>query len=116
MSKPNGRRVRISQYRQQVAEAVLPPDGTVAVELDDEGQDVITFRVPLNLDEDDEYLAAIRATKTPKDISVLVLGEEQRARYLAAGGTDDEFATLFAQETSAAKERMRDFRYTPSGR
>lgn len=116
MSKPNGRRIRISQYRQQVAEAVLPPDGMITIDLDDEGTEQVSFRVPVNLDDDDEFVLSVRAAKTPEDITRLVLGDEQRDRYIAAGGDDQEFSILFASETAGARERMRDFRYRPSGR
>lgn len=114
MSKPNKRRVRLSEFRAQLAEAVLPADGMVTVELDDEGENTISFQVPLNLDAEDEYAAAIQASDGPDDLMRVVLGDEQGAAWLAAGGTSTDFAVLFGEESQSAAERMRDFRYRPS--
>lgn len=110
MSKPNKRRVRMSQFQEQVAEAVLPPDGTVEVEIADDV--TVKVRIPLHInDENDEYVKALKETKTSEDIALVALGEEQFEQWKEAGYTADDFATLFTAEGQAAKERLRDFRY-----
>lgn len=111
MSKPNRRRVRMSQFSAQVAEAVLPPDGVVEVELDE--QTTVSIRLPLNMDADDEYVQAIRAAEGADDLARVVLGDEQLEVWKASGRTADEFAVLFGSESRAAQERLRDFRYRP---
>ncbi len=114
MSKPNGRRVKLAQFKQQLAEAVLPPDGKVVVEIDDAGS-TIEFVVPLHMDPDDEYVKEIQATDDEDALAKVVLGD-QLDRWLATGSTAKDFALLFAEEARAAAERMTDFRYRPSGK
>lgn len=113
MGKPNGRRVRLEQFRQQLEEAVLPPDGVVKVDLPGGGQ--VQFRVPLNAEPGDEYVAAIQATQDEDDLLTVVLGQDGADRWLSSGATASEFAVLFAVESRGASERLRDFRYRPSG-
>jgi hypothetical protein len=107
----------MAQFKEQVAEAVLPPDGMVTVELDDEGASVVQFKVPVRLDGTaDDITDQIKACETAKDMSLLLLGAEQRERWVEAGYSDEDFAILLASESRGVQERMRDFRYRPSGR
>lgn len=114
MSKPNGRVVRMQQFRQQIEQAVLPPDGKVKVELADGGS--VEFVVPIYLDGDDEYVQALQAAEKAEDAILAVLGEEQTQRWYDAGYTAAEFGLLFASEGRAAHERLQGFRYRPSGK
>lgn len=114
MSKPNKRRVKLTEFRAQLAEAVLPPDGVVTVDLDDDTS--ISFRIPLQLDDDDPYLAAIKAASGADEMLHVLLSEEDAAIWTNAGNTADELMVLFGAESQGAQERMRDFRYRPSGR
>ena len=117
MSKPNGRRVRMAEFKAQVAEAVLPPDGMVDVEIGEGVDQVVRFRVPIKFDgTSDDYVDQIRACETSEQMAEVVLGDEQLAAWTAAGFTAEDFALLLAEETNAAQERMRDFRYRKSGR
>ena len=110
MSKPNKRRVRMIQFQEQIAEAVLPPDGTVVIELDDDRS--VSIRIPLHAgNEDDEYVNALKAAKTSEDLAHVVLGEEQWQTWQEAGYTADDLSAVFTAEGQAAKERLRDFRY-----
>lgn len=110
MTKPNKRRVRMSQFQEQIAEAVLPPDGTVPIELDDER--TVTIRIPLHAGNgDDEYVNALKGAKTSEDLALIVLGEEQWQTWQEAGYSADDLSAVFTAEGQAAKDRLRDFRY-----
>ena len=109
MSKPNGRRVRMSQFQSQIAEAVLPPDGTVVIELDDDTS--VTIRIPLTTSPDDEYVESIKGATTNEEMALIVLGPEQWETWKNAGLDAEALAQVFTTEGAAARERLRDFRY-----
>ncbi|MFJ2518651.1 hypothetical protein ACIOWF_06735 [Cellulosimicrobium cellulans] len=119
MGKPNRRRVRMAQFKQQVAEHVLPEDQLVPVDVE-VGDDVRTvwIKVGLNLTADDDFTEQVKEAKDADALALVVLGghpehdaEEQLATWKAAGYTVDDLAMLFGTESRAAQERLGNFRY-----
>ena len=109
MSKPNGRRVRMAQFQSQIAEAVLPPDGTVIIEIDDDTS--VSIRIPITASPDDEYVTQIKGAQSNEEMALIVLGPEQWETWKNAGLDAEALAQVFTTESSAARERLRDFRY-----
>lgn len=117
MSK-NRRRIRADKFKQQVAENVIGPDGLIEVEINAAG-DYVALRLPVMLTEDDDYHDRIRsAGKDGTQIALVVLGyhpdrdaQDQLDAWLTAGNTVEDLAVIFAAETTAARERLGNFRY-----
>lgn len=119
MGKPNRRRVRMTQFKQQVAEHVLPEDQLIPVDVEI-GDDVQTvwIKVGLALTADDDFAERVKAAKTTEELALVILGghpehdaDEQLATWKAAGYTVDDLAMLFGTESRAAQERLGNFRY-----
>lgn len=118
MSKKHTRKVRLSQFRDQVAEAVLPPDGHIEVEVADGV--TLSIRIPISINDSDDdelgsYLASIRAAETDHELAKILLSEQDLEIWHEHGGTDTELAAIFASETQGARERLGKFRYNQSG-
>ncbi|MGM7422789.1 hypothetical protein [Cellulosimicrobium sp. CpK407] len=119
MGKPNRRRVRMSQFKQQVAEHVLPEDQLVPVDVEVDGEDrTVWIKVGLALTGDDDFGEQVKAAKNADELALVVLGghpehdaEEQLATWKAAGYSTDDLAMLFGTESRAAQERLGNFRY-----
>lgn len=116
MSKPNKRRVRMDQFLAQVTEQVLPTDALIPIDVAHD--ETVWIKVPLSAVEGDEYMDAVRAAKGDEELALVVLGEhpdhtaeEQWETWQAAGYTAEQLAMVFATETSAARERLGNFRY-----
>lgn len=119
MGKPNRRRVRMQQFKQQVAEHVLPEDQLIPVDVEVDGEDrTVWLKVGLALTADDDFGEQVKAAKDADELALVVLGghpehdaEEQLATWKAAGYTVDDLAMLFGTESRAAQERLGNFRY-----
>lgn len=119
MGKPNRRRVRMAQFKQQVAEQVLPADQLIPVDVEVDGEEkTVWVKIAIAVGGDDDFAEAIKETKTAEDLALVVLGgydgataEEQYETWRAAGYTADDLAQLFGVESRAAQERLGNFRY-----
>lgn len=118
MSKPNKRRIKMADFKAQVAEQVISPNGLIEVDLDDHGS--IFLRVPLlptDTDEDD-FVQRMSSAVGTRDLALVALGEydgtdagEQWDKWEAAGYGEADFMILLRTETEAARERLGKFRY-----
>lgn len=119
MAKKTARRtVRLQQFREQVTEAVLPPDGRVEIEVADGVS--VSIRIPLTISQepDDElrdYLDKIKAAENEHDLAEVILTSDDLKKWRDAGATDAELAHVFSAETQGARERLGKFRYNRSG-
>ncbi|MGW7473657.1 hypothetical protein ACWGIT_18940 [Streptomyces cyaneofuscatus] len=89
MSKPNRKRYRLSEVKDQFREAV----GGDAVEFETDKGDVLTFPHPLFAD--DNWSTAVDDADTSKDKAIAILGPEQYETYQAAGHADGDIGLLF---------------------
>ncbi|MGW1437217.1 hypothetical protein ACWD7M_18440 [Streptomyces griseus] len=89
MSKPNKKRYKLSEVKQQFAEAV----GGDNVEFETDTGDVLTFPHPLFADDD--WTAAVDDANTSKGKALAILGPEQYETYRAAGHADGDIGLLF---------------------
>ncbi|MFE9937393.1 hypothetical protein [Streptomyces hirsutus] len=88
MSKPNRKRYRLSEVKQQFTEAV----GGDQVEFETDNDDLLTFPHPLFTD--DEWDKKVDAAENAHDKALAILGEEQYEKYRAAGHADGEIGLL----------------------
>ncbi|MGW0642384.1 hypothetical protein [Streptomyces badius] len=88
MSKPNRKRYRLSEVKQQFTDAV----GGETVEFETDAGDVLTFPHPLFTDE--EWDQKVDNAETAHDKAVAILGDEQYEKYKAAGHGDGDIALL----------------------
>lgn len=116
MSKPNQRRVRMEQFKQQITEQVLPEDGMVPIDLDD--TTTVYIKVPVALAEGDDFLERMQAASSEEDVAIVILSgydgataEQQWETWQAAGYTGSDLIKLFTAERAAAEDRFRAFRY-----
>lgn len=121
MSRKNTRRkVRMDQFKRQVAEEVIGPDSLVDIEIG-KGE-IVRIKVPVGLDEHDDYQEKIQEAMKEEEygeaVALVVLGqdpdrsaEDQWAAYQAAGYDSGDLALVFQSETIAASERLKAFRY-----
>ena len=116
MAKQPRRVVRMDQFKEQIAEAVLPPNHLLEVEAAP-GKSV-WIKIPLNLDEDDDYPARIQAAANGKDLALVLLSghpdltaQEQWDTWTSAGFNENDLAVVFGTENRAAQERLGNFRY-----
>jgi hypothetical protein len=119
--KKNPRRnVRMDQFKRQIAEEVIGPDGLVDVEIG-KGE-FVRIKLPVALDESDDYQERLQQASKEEEygeaLSLEVLGhdpdrsaEEQWAAWQAAGFDAGDLALVFQAETVAANERLKAFRY-----
>lgn len=115
MSKPNKRRVRMDQFKAQLAEQVLPENRLVEVDLGNGS--VVHMKLPIMLDEGDDFMERLAAAPDGEAVALVVLSgslvpaEEQWAAWQAAGYDSTDLSEVFQAETSAARERWDAFRY-----
>ncbi|MFD6032445.1 hypothetical protein ACX12M_17130 [Cellulosimicrobium cellulans] len=121
MAKTKQRRapVRMDKFKRQFSEEVIGEGSLVPVEIGD--GDVVKIKLPLLLDEDDDYQDRLQqATQSDEEdaVPLVVLGanpdrdaEEQWAAWQAAGYTSKDLAAIYQAELLAAQDRLRDFRY-----
>ncbi|MEV6124845.1 hypothetical protein AB0M23_30795 [Streptomyces sp. NPDC052077] len=88
MSKPNRKRYRLSEVKQQMTDAV----GGAEVEFETDAGDLLTFPHPLFTD--DEWDEKVDRAETAREKAVAILGEEQYEKYHAAGHADGDIALL----------------------
>ncbi|MFD7319226.1 hypothetical protein [Streptomyces sp. NPDC059883] len=88
MSKPNKKRYILEQVHEQYAEAV----GGELVEFEARGE---TYSFPHPLFAEEEWADSVDAAESAKDKARAMLGDEQYAKYKAAGGSDNDIALLF---------------------
>ncbi|WP_263170687.1 hypothetical protein [Streptomyces sp. SCSIO ZS0520] len=89
MSKPNRRRYRMAEVRQQFADAVGGED----IEVELSNGEVLTFPHPLFAD--DEWSTTVDEAESNRDKAHAILGDEQYEKFVAAGHQDADVALLF---------------------
>ena len=115
MSKPNKRRVKMDQFRAQLAEQVLPDDNWIPVELSDGSE--VTVKIPVALSEGDPFMDDFKDATTEEELALVILSGgvrpagEQWEAWKAAGYTGADLLKLWRSETDAANERLGAFRY-----
>lgn len=115
MPKPNKRRVKMEQFKAQIAEQVLPDDNLIPVELPDGSE--IMVKIPVALGEDDSFMDDFQAASTEEELALVILSGgvrpagEQWEAWKAAGYTGADLLKLWRVETDAANERLAAFRY-----
>lgn len=118
------RTVRLEKFRKQIAENVISADNLVRVEYGGDPEDYVTIKLPLMLEDDDDFMEQITEASQSDDrdraFALVVLSghpgraaEEQLQKWLDAGATYSELANIYATETTAARERLGNFRYRP---
>jgi len=121
MAKAKQRRapVRMDRFKKQFADEVIGEGSLVPVEIGD--GEVVKIKLPIMLDEDDEYQDVLREafdSGEAEQVSLAVLGgdpdrsaEEQWEAWKAAGYDSSDLAAVYRAELSAAQDRLNDFRY-----
>ena len=116
MGEPARRVIRMDEFKRQIAEAVLTDDHLVEVEAAP-GKSV-WIKIPLNLDDDDDYPQRLRAAKGGEDLALVILSghpdrtaQQQWEEWTSAGLTAGDLAVVFGTESQAAQERLGNFRY-----
>lgn len=101
MSKPNRKRYRLSEVKQQMTDAV----GGDQVEFETDAGDVLTFPHPLFTDE--EWDEKVDSAENAHDKAVAILGEEQYEKYHAAGHKDGDIALLMLRVQQDMQDQVR---------
>lgn len=104
MSKPNGRRLKLTELRAQGMESLKMEPG-FEIELDDGS----TVTVPHPLLVDDATQERITAADGAIPLAKAVLGDEEHARFVAAGGHSNDVAlawNLLRQEAEEAGPKL----------
>ncbi|MDI3331407.1 MAG: hypothetical protein QJR09_11870 [Micrococcus sp.] len=119
--QPADRKVKMSEFKAQVAEKVLPPDGTVKVEI---AQDTVVYLyLPLFLSGQEltDFQQQVQHAADGEERARLVFSaehgkspEEQWEDWQLAGYDSEDLALLFSAEYRAAGERLGEFRYSSS--
>jgi hypothetical protein len=121
MAKTKQRRapVRMDRFKKQFADEVIGESSLEQVEIGD--GDYVWIKLPVMLDEDDDYQDKITEAYKSDDedaVPLVVLGQhpdhdahEQWAKWKAAGYDATDLAAIFRVQTQAAQERLNDFRY-----
>ncbi|MEU4920180.1 hypothetical protein AB0G29_12575 [Streptomyces parvus] len=89
MSKPNRKRYKLSEVKQQFTDAV----GGDTVEFELANGEVLEFPHPLFAT--DEWSTAVDDAETSRQKAHAILGDEQYDKYVAAGHADSEIGLLF---------------------
>ena len=108
MSKPNGKRARLSAIRASYVEAV----GGERVEIEDAAGNVYTFPQPLFADDD--WSKRVNDAQGEEATARAILGDEQYERYREAGNADLDITLAFADEVARMREVQANRRPTPS--
>lgn len=110
------RRVRADRFRQQLAEHVIGEDSLVELEVAD--GDIIKVKLPVLLNEGDEYVRLMNEAVGEREKALVVLSfnpdrdaEEQLDALLAAGYDYRFLAAFIASESAVAQEALGKFRY-----
>lgn len=98
MSKPNRKRYKLTEVKQQFTEALGGED----VEFELANGEVLTFPHPLFAS--DEWTTAVDDAETNREKAHAILGDDQYDKYVAAGHSDAEIGLLFL----AVQQDMRD--------
>jgi hypothetical protein len=98
MSKPNKKRYKLSEVKQQYVDAVGGED----VEFELDNGEVLTFPHPLFAP--DEWATAVDAAESNAEKARAILGAEQYEAFRAAGHADADVALLFV----AVQQDMQD--------
>ncbi|HET9381326.1 MAG TPA: hypothetical protein VFP69_10905 [Streptomyces sp.] len=98
MSKPNRKRYKLTEVKQQFTEAL----GGETVEFELGNGEVLEFPHPLFAT--DEWSTAVDEAETNREKAVAILGPDQYDKYVAAGHSDAEIGLLFL----AVQQDMRD--------
>lgn len=101
MSKPNRKRYKLSEVKQQMTDAV----GGDQVEFETDNGDVLTFPHPLFTDE--EWDEKVDGAETARDKAIAILGEEQYEKYAAAGHKDGDIALLMLAVQQDMQDQVR---------
>ena len=121
------RRINIVAFERQLAEAVIGPDSLVELEIN--ASDSIWVKIPINLDDDDEYMREVMAQTSSEEMCLRMLAlkpgmdadadADERARvareqldaWLATGRKPKDLVVVFMSELNATEERAKNFRY-----
>jgi len=107
MTKPNKRRFKLDEMRQQAAEA-LKTDPGYEIELED---GVVVF-IPHPLFADDRVSEEVEKATNAVEIAAAVLGEEEHAKFLAAGGRSSDVSLAWALMQHESEDKLADGRPT----
>ena len=89
MSKPNRKRYKLAEVKQQFTDAVGGED----VEFELANGEILTFPHPLFAP--DEWSTAVDEAESNRDKAHAILGDEQYDKFVAAGHQDADIALLF---------------------
>ena len=89
MSKPNRKRYKLTEVKQQFTDALGGED----VEFELANGEVLTFPHPLFAS--DEWTTAVDEAETNREKAHAILGSDQYDKYVAAGHADAEIGLLF---------------------
>lgn len=115
MSQPNKRRVRMDQFKAQIADRVLPDDYLVPVDLPDDK--TVYIKIPVALPEGDDFLDRLSAANNEEEVCLTILSgatipaEDQWETWKTAGYTGTDLIKVFTAERLAAEDRLKAFRY-----
>ena len=116
-SKDRRRRVRVDQFKKQLAEEVIGEDSLVELEI---GRgEFVTIYVPLDGDDTKDVGRKLREAGDDKEAGALVVlagnpdvsAEDQLAKWLDSGNSLDDLIKIYMVEMRAAAERLGEFRY-----
>lgn len=116
MATSKRRVVRMDEFSKQLEENVIGPDHLVEVEAAP-GKSV-WIKIPINLEDDDDYTDRLSAADAAAEMALVVLSghpsltaEQQWETWTSAGLTANDLVVVFGAETTAARERLGNFRY-----
>ena len=118
------RTVRLEKFRKQIAESVIGPEGLVRIEFGGGEEDYVTVKIPVMLSEGDDFPERLNAATNRDDpdreIALVILSgnpelsaESLLDRWLDAGLSIKELATIYGAERRRVEEALGNFRYRP---
>lgn len=111
------RRIRMDKLKSQIAERVIGDDALIELEISK--NEYVTIKLPILLEEGDDYQEQIQKARDDEESLALVLfgqdpnrsAEEQLAAWRAAGYTTRDLAIAYMAEMQDAQERLGKYRY-----
>ena len=118
------RTVRLEKFRKQIAESVIGPESLVRIEFGGGEEDYVTVKIPVMLSEGDDFPeqlnAATNSDDPDREIALVILSgnpelsaESLLDRWLDAGLSIKELATIYGAERRRVEEALGNFRYRP---
>lgn len=117
MSSSKRRRIRVDQFKKQLAENVIGADGLIELEI---GQGhFVTIYIPLGSEEREALAEALKSAGDDHRAGALVVldhnparsADEQLEAWESAGLTVEDLMRIYQVETQDALERLGKFRY-----